>query len=199
MSEKKDLNTGAKLDLRIRRTRGAIQDAFISLMREKEYAAITVTDISERADINRKTFYAHYDTKEQLLAQLILSMFQDIVGTLMYAKQPGGVMPDLGADLTALFAAVEGYRGMIDALITPQTSAMAFAIADEVISAGMVQGGVIRRANDAMVRELYASRIKNYFFTAIDWWMEQDGYTPVQGAALYSEMMRTSLSDVFGY
>ena len=67
MSERKEQATGAKMDLRIRRTRSAIREAFVALMQNKEYAAITVTDISERAGINRKTFYAHYDSVDDLL------------------------------------------------------------------------------------------------------------------------------------
>lgn len=199
MSEKKGMNTGAKMDLRIRRTRGAIQDAFISLMREKEYASITVTDISERADINRKTFYAHYETKEQLLVQLIRAMFQDLMGTLMYGKSTGADAEQLKADLECFFAKVDAYREQIDTLMTPQTSALTFSIADEVILSGMDKEGVIQKANDVMVREMYVSRIKNFLFTAMDWRMEHSTYSPTQAAMLYADMMRTSLADVFGY
>lgn len=199
MSENKNMNTNSKIDLRIRRTRSAIQDAFISLMREKEYAAITVTDISERADINRKTFYAHYETKEQLLAQLMLAMFQDIIGTLMYGKQQGCTISNLQKDLTVFFLKVETCREIIDVLITPQTSGLAFALADEVILAGMTEEKKLRQTNDAIVRDLYVSRIKNFLFSSIDWWMEQNGYTPEQAASLYADMMRLSLADVFGY
>ena len=199
MSGNKDMNTGTKMDLRIRRTRSAIRDAFISLMREKDFSAITVTDISERADINRKTFYAHYDTKEHLLAQLLLEMYQDIIGTLMYTKQSGSILPDLAADLTAFFSKAEAYRMMIDALITSQTSGLAFSLADEVILSGMARAGMVHQANDVIERELYVSRIKNFLFTSIDWWMDHSGYTPSQAAALYTDMMRLSLADVFGY
>lgn len=199
MSENQNMNTNSKIDLRIRRTRSAIQDAFISLMREKEYAAITVTDISERADINRKTFYAHYETKEQLLAQLMLAMFQDIIGTLMYGKEQGCTISNLQKDLTVFFLKVETCREIIDVLITPQTSGLAFALADEVILAGMTEEKMLRQTNDAIVRDLYVSRIKNFLFSSIDWWMEQNGYTPEQAASLHADMMRLSLADVFGY
>lgn len=43
-----------------RRSRRMIRQAFGELLREREFSKITVTDIVERADLNRSTFYAHY-------------------------------------------------------------------------------------------------------------------------------------------
>jgi AcrR family transcriptional regulator len=54
-------------DLRIRRTRKLIQEAFIALTVEKGFAALTVRDITERAMVNRSTFYRHFLDKYDLL------------------------------------------------------------------------------------------------------------------------------------
>ena len=43
-----------------RRSRKMIRRAFEALIQEREFSKITVTDIVERADLNRSTFYAHY-------------------------------------------------------------------------------------------------------------------------------------------
>jgi AcrR family transcriptional regulator len=56
-------------DVRVRRTRKLIQQAFIELTVEKGFAALTVRDITERAMINRSTFYRHYLDKYDLLDQ----------------------------------------------------------------------------------------------------------------------------------
>lgn len=48
------------LDKRCRKTRKAIKTALIRLMSEKDISDITITEIAEEADINRKTFYDHY-------------------------------------------------------------------------------------------------------------------------------------------
>lgn len=42
------------------RSRRMIREAFLELLDEKEFGKITVTDIANRADLNRSTFYAHY-------------------------------------------------------------------------------------------------------------------------------------------
>ncbi|WP_019777719.1 TetR/AcrR family transcriptional regulator [Streptococcus sobrinus] len=53
-------------DIRYLRTEKLIFDALISLLSEKSYEKISVQDITDRAMINRATFYAHYADKDQL-------------------------------------------------------------------------------------------------------------------------------------
>ncbi|MNZ38556.1 Bacterial regulatory protein, tetR family [compost metagenome] len=58
------------IDRRVRRTQQLIIEAFLSLCIEKEYKEIIIKDITERANVNRSTFYAHYEDKEHLLKSL---------------------------------------------------------------------------------------------------------------------------------
>ena len=62
------------------RSRRMIRQAFLELLREKPFERITVTDIVNRADINRSTFYAHYpDVRgmiEELMSDVINSSFE---------------------------------------------------------------------------------------------------------------------------
>ncbi len=64
-----------KLDPRVKRTRRLIQWAFGELLAEKGFGAITVQDITERAGINRATFYAHYPDKFALLEETLRNAF----------------------------------------------------------------------------------------------------------------------------
>lgn len=68
-----------KNDPRIIRTRNLIQDAFMSLASEKDFEAITVKDIADRATINRATFYAHFEDKYALLDNLISETFTNLM------------------------------------------------------------------------------------------------------------------------
>ena len=56
-------------DLRVTRTRKMLEEALIELTVEKGFAAVTVRDITERAMVNRSTFYRHYLDKFDLLEQ----------------------------------------------------------------------------------------------------------------------------------
>lgn len=63
-------------DKRIIRTKRSIYNAFVSLMQEQDYAAITVRALAERAEINRKTFYTYYDGLDDLVRQLEAELFE---------------------------------------------------------------------------------------------------------------------------
>ena len=65
-----------KLDPRVKRTRSLIQQAFSELLAEKGFGAITVQNITERAEINRATFYAHYPDKFALLEETLRQAFR---------------------------------------------------------------------------------------------------------------------------
>jgi AcrR family transcriptional regulator len=56
-----------KLDPRVKRTRQLLEQAFMDVLKEKGFQAITVQDITERAGVNRATFYAHFQDKYALL------------------------------------------------------------------------------------------------------------------------------------
>lgn len=60
-----------KVDRRIIKTQEAIKKAFIELMLEKNLDEITMQDISNRANVGRRTIYLHYLDKFDLLDKLI--------------------------------------------------------------------------------------------------------------------------------
>ncbi|QDR81253.1 TetR/AcrR family transcriptional regulator [Sporomusa termitida] len=66
-------------DPRVIRTRQLIQDAFHSLSKEKKFNDITIRDITERAAINRGTFYAHFADKYALMELIIEDTFMTTV------------------------------------------------------------------------------------------------------------------------
>ena len=62
--------TEKKEDLRVQKTKRAIRQAFADMICEMEYADISVKELCERAMINRKTFYLHYESLDDLLQEL---------------------------------------------------------------------------------------------------------------------------------
>lgn len=64
-------------DLRVERTRKAIREAFVQLAAERNPDKISVTAVTERAGINRKTFYLHYDSIEALFDDVMCSVMDD--------------------------------------------------------------------------------------------------------------------------
>ena len=59
-----------KIDRRIKYTKHALQEAMIELLEIHPIAKISVSMLCEKADVNRSTFYAHYENAPQLLEQM---------------------------------------------------------------------------------------------------------------------------------
>ena len=72
-------------DRRILRTRLAIQAAFVDLVKEKGFDALSITDITARANINRGTFYLHYSDKYDLLEQIEAGIIHNLQGIIQQA------------------------------------------------------------------------------------------------------------------
>ena len=69
------------MDRRQRKTRESIFTAFISLLSKKDFEHITVSEIIEKADIGRATFYSHFETKDFLLKEFCSELFCHIFDT----------------------------------------------------------------------------------------------------------------------
>ena len=67
------------MDRRQKKTRQAIFDALAELLMSKTYEKITIQDIIEKADVGRSTFYAHFETKDELLHSICSELLSHIV------------------------------------------------------------------------------------------------------------------------
>ncbi|SRR6266545_7709068 len=84
-------------DRRIQRTKRLLAEALRQLMTGKDYDAVTIQDITERANEGRSTFYAHYESKEQLVLNNI-NFHQELVEADV--NDPAHIM---GVNLAYLF------------------------------------------------------------------------------------------------
>lgn len=75
-------NKKQKMDPRVMRTRQLLRDALVELIEERGYDKITVQDITERATLNRATFYLHYRDKLDLLYQSSEEILNDLMSNI---------------------------------------------------------------------------------------------------------------------
>ena len=75
------------MDLRIKRTRLFIINAFFDLIKEKGFDALTIGDLSERAMINRSTFYHHYKDKYDLAEKCLDERFNVLIRKMDRVQQ----------------------------------------------------------------------------------------------------------------
>ncbi|MGW6054788.1 TetR/AcrR family transcriptional regulator [Streptomyces sp. NPDC055189] len=78
-------------DRRTRRSRRALGSALVELVLERGFTALTVEDITERADVARATFYAHFKDKEGLFARVTSDLLDELAERLRPAMADSAV------------------------------------------------------------------------------------------------------------
>lgn len=76
-------NDAGELDRRQGRTRALIRQAFLELLFERDFPAVTMAAVAERANVGRSTLYEHFRTKDDLFrdtARWPMSGLADLVG-----------------------------------------------------------------------------------------------------------------------
>lgn len=84
------------MDVRTRFTRMAIEEAFVGLLAEKPVDRVTVTELCERAEINRGTFYRHFRDPRDLLASMEERIVEEVSASATQVPR------DLAGHLTAI-------------------------------------------------------------------------------------------------
>ena len=69
-----------KSDPRVRRTRRMLRDALVSLILEKDFASITIKDVTERAEVAYITFFRHLESLDQLLMEVLEEGLAELLG-----------------------------------------------------------------------------------------------------------------------
>ena len=104
-------------DRRIRKTRTQLRQALAELILEKDLGEITVKELTERADVNRGTFYAHYQDLQDMVEQVEGELFQEF-SVVLDGHEAAELRWDLTPILRDVFCFVKKNRSFCRALMT---------------------------------------------------------------------------------
>jgi AcrR family transcriptional regulator len=82
-----------QLDRRARKTRAALMSAFVELVLSRGYEAVTIGEISDKANVGRSTFYSHYTSKEDLLEESLQRPSSGLAACVGDDVTPQGLLP----------------------------------------------------------------------------------------------------------
>jgi AcrR family transcriptional regulator len=179
-------------DRRVRRTQRLLAEALIALTLEKGYEAVTIRDITERADIGYATFFRHYRDKDALLAEALEVVLAELIGLLN--------LPADGADPagmgTLLFRYVQDHAEICRALLG---SRGATSFLPRILDAGARE--VLREHTAApgspVPVEVAAHHLVAATLALIQWWLEHDmSYSPERMGVIYRELIARPTSAV---
>src|SRR5437870_6500910 len=113
-----------KVDRRIQRTQQLLRSALLSLIQERGFEALSVQDIIDRTNLGRATFYAHFDSKEDLLASGIDNLRESLRERQRQARSAGGPDERLFAFSRELFTHANEHRTLFRAMVGKRSGAV---------------------------------------------------------------------------
>ena len=175
------------MDRRQVKTRQAVYKAFVSLLGEKSYSAITIQDILDRADIGRSTFYAHFKTKDDLLDGLCGEIFGHVFAeknesepTHDFSKKKG-----LISELTHVLYHLKDNEGYVKAILASDSAEVFMRYFREHLRA--VFEGEIEIVPFEIPRDYYLNHLVSGFVETVRWGMSND-CTPEELVRLFERL-----------
>jgi AcrR family transcriptional regulator len=185
-----------KLDRRAQRTREQLQQALIELIATKSYDSITVQDITERANLGRTTFYAHFHSKTELYLsahfETVAQMGQDSL-TLDQL---------LSTDPPAYFVK------FLDFIVQDRATQLNLTLSQDILIIGRAMRQHVADIIEHCLRSALTEQsshvpfkvLANYIGGAqvelVSWWVESHYACSAQELAMYfQQMQRATLRD----
>lgn len=159
-------------DRRVTRTQRLLREALHSLIREKEYDAIVVKEILDRADVGRSAFYTHFRDKDDLLA----SSIQDLLGSVPPAQRNDRRIEGVLWFSLPLLQHVERHHAAGGFKVGAKGRAVLHGrlqkVLVDMIRAQIRKKSAVRRDTPGPPVELLARYVASTFVLVLDWWVD---------------------------
>lgn len=192
-----------KTDRRIQRTRQALHDALLELIKEKGYDDISTEEITERANVARATFYLHYKDKEDLLLEQFNEMANERVQ--VFSEMP----------FTAWFPTQEqesaknkSQRPLLMVFEHIKDNSEIYYILLRSAKSGRIVERIRKIGTEAIARfvenklkvnpypikfnvpiDFFAAYVSGALLSTVDWWLEEDmRHTPEEVTKLFRKL-----------
>lgn len=172
------------MDRRQQKTREAIFQAFRILLEKKSYSHITVQEILDIANIGRSTFYAHFETKDELLKTICKELFGHIIDCAMDAPNTHGLYSSKEAPHSVfchLLQHLQENDNNILGLLTCENNDIFLRYfkdsLNELIQAEFVKHN--HKLNQDLPQDFLVNHISSSFVEMILWWLkDKNTHTP---------------------
>jgi AcrR family transcriptional regulator len=188
-----------KVDRRVRRSRRMFREAMRELIMEKSFEKITVKEITERAGLQRATFYLHYQTKEDLLRNVLAETF----GTLVDQNRDIDATDTIGGRTHTdayleMFEHVAENAALYQQLVSGRGKALAYEqIREYLVDVVLTSLSAVDDNALELPREVMAQYIAGAELSLIVWWLNAGmPYTTQQMAEMSHRLVLRGVADV---
>jgi AcrR family transcriptional regulator len=172
-------------DPRVRRTRRLLREALIGLILEKDYRAITIKNITDRAEVAYITFFRHYRRTDDLLLEVLQDGLQGLQGRIEQAARQTDRCRDEGR---LVFEYVQKNADLFHILLnTPGALHIRRRFEGVLAQTFLDTCQPLHTPGQAIPPEIVASQLATMVISLIEWWLSHQMPRPVEEMALIYE------------
>jgi AcrR family transcriptional regulator len=184
------MKTKTNIDPRVRRTRRILRDALVSLILEKEYAAISIKDITDRAEVAYITFFRHYNGIDELLMEVLdegLAELMRHIATL--AGQADGSANEIEGKL--IFEYIKQKSDLFRILLKSQSvKRIRKSVVQNIATIFQNSCGFLQRPNSIIPANMASNHMATSLLALIEWWLENKlNPPPLQMGKIYEALI----------
>ena len=165
-------NSPVNVDPRVRRTHRLMRDALVSMMLKKDYASITIREITEHADVAYITFFRHYESLDELLMEVLdEGLAELLVHIETLAKRSETSALEMEGKL--IFEYIEQKADLFRILFKSQSVArVRKKVVQNIAAIFQKSCAPLARSNHPMTLALTSNHIATSLLSLIEWWLD---------------------------
>ncbi len=179
-----------KVDPRVRRTRRLLREAMVSLIIEKDYGAISIKDVTDRAEVAYITFFRHFESLDELLMEVLDEGLAELRGHIeTLAKQ--SETSALETEGRLIFEYIQQKADLFRILFKSQSVTR---IRKKIVQtiAGIFQQSCapLARSKSQVAINIMSNHIATSLLALIEWWLDNKmNPSPAEMGKVYKSLI----------
>ncbi len=178
------------IDPRVKRTRRLLRDALVSLILKKDFASITIKEVTERAEVAYITFYRHYESLDQLLMEVLDEGLVELM-THIEALARQSDPSSLETEGRLIFEYIEQKADLFRILLKSQSVTRIRKKVVTNISTIFQKSCVpLERLGNQVTINMASNHIATSLLSLIEWWLENNMKpSPIEMGKVYKSLI----------
>ena len=163
-----------KVDPRVKRTRRLLRDALVSLILEKDFATISIKEITERAEVAYITFFRHFESLDQLLMEVLDEGLAELIVHIETLAQRSE-SPALETEGMLIFEYIGQNRDLFRVLFKSQSvSRVRKKVVRKIAVIFQKSCLPLARSGNQTVTAILSNHIATSLLALIEWWLDNN-------------------------
>ena len=168
----------SKEDPRVRKTRRLLRDALVSLILEKDYASVTIKEITKHADVAYITFFRHFERIDQLLMEVVDEGLAEVLGHIETLAKHSETSAD-ETEGRLIFEYIKQKADLFRILFKSQSvTRVRKKVVQNIAAMFQKSCAPLARLDNQVTIAIMSNHIATSLLALIEWWLENNMAPP---------------------